>query len=220
MDSGFRRSNGVVISYAIALALSRQPGFSYAFTDYARYDKLSYELSNLVMLYKTGAITTLEGAERSQAQWSGELLHVSVYIESCEDIPGVVDFLHSRLGRNPWWYDRDAACYGSAFEEFGALDIGVLSSDWVQLSLRPGVTSIIPVTREPTGRAVPPFPFPPLSFSRGSNSVGQQTIGTAAAARGSDAWSQDGTGRNIGIIDSGFTGLSALMGNGLHNRHR
>ena len=164
-------------------ALSRQSGFAYAFTDYARYEKLDYELSSLAMLYETGAITAEEGAERSFARRgdSGELILVEVYIESCEDIPAIARFRQETFGHLPWWYDPNDDCYGSYVASVASepyVEISILFSSLVKLSQQPEVQRIELLPIQPSGTNLDTHQ-PGLAPAASSDSVRQQAGGTA-----------------------------------------
>ena len=203
-----------IVPVSLIPALSRQPGFGFAFTDYARYDKLEYELSNLVMQYESGAITAEKAAARTSARSgdSGELVHIDVFYESCASIPGIVSFIKAETGLTPWWYAADEKCYGAG--DYPFVDNVIPFSSLVRLSQQPGVQRIKLIIREPTGlnSDTPATGVPSLSSL---NSVGQQVAGDAAEAHGADHWHDaaspvTGSGIKIGIIDNGFTGFSAL----------
>ena len=138
-----------IVPVSLIPALSRQPGFGFAFTDYARYDKLEYELSNLVMQYESGAITAEKAAARTSARSgdSGELVHIDVFYESCASIPGIVSFIKAETGLTPWWYAADEKCYGAG--DYPFVDNVIPFSSLVRLSQQPGVQRIKPIVRDP-----------------------------------------------------------------------
>ena len=219
--SGTHYHSGIRAEVPVSLipALSRQPGFSYAITEYTRYEKLEGQLSNLVMLYETGAITAEEGARRSFARRgdSGELVALEVYIESCENIPAIARFREKVLGNLPWWYDPNDDCYGSYVASVARepyVEISVPFSSLVKLSQELGVRRIELLPIQPSGENLdaPQLGVTPLVSS---GSVGQQAGGTAVGVHGADRWYDatsplTGSGVKIGIIDSGFTGFSGL----------
>ena len=131
-------------------ALSNMQGFVYATTNYHHYGTLSYELSNLVMLYEAGYITALEAARNSGAQWAdGELITLLIDVESCENVLAVVEFHRKTFGLNPGWYDADETCYGSSFDFYWYVSINVEFTDLLGLSRVPGVLKIRPQIRDP-----------------------------------------------------------------------
>ena len=197
------------VPVAIIPALSNREGFRYAFTDYRHFSKLSFDLSNLVMLYEAGEMTPEDAANHSGAQWSGELLTLEVFVESCDTVPSLVAFRHRTFGHNPWWYDPDAPCQGSSLEDFGFVSLSVNSSDLRELSLLSGVTEV-------RGEIQPPTPQTSLTRPSGAATAGLvsgQRAANAPAAHKSDQWAQDGDGVKVGIIDGGYQGFAALMGN-------
>ena len=204
-----------IVPVSLIPALSRQPGFGFAFTDYARYDKLEYELSNLVMQYESGAITAEKAAARTSARSgdSGELVHIDVFYESCASIPGIVSFIKAETGLTPWWYAADEKCYGAG--DYPFVDNVIPFSSLVRLSQQPGVQRIKPIVRDPQSSKIS---RPALASD--DDSVAQQTGGTAISVHGADRWHGNpylytGNGVKIGIIDGGFEGFEDLMGTAL-----
>ena len=110
---------------------------------------------------------------------------------------------------NRWWYDPDAPCQGSSLEDFGFVSLSVNFSDLRELSLLSGVTEV-------RGEIQPPTPQTSLTRPSGAATAGLvsgQRAANAPAAHKSDQWAQDGDGVKVGIIDGGYQGFTALMGN-------
>ena len=206
---GLNYHSGIRAEVPVSLipALSNQTGFAYAFTDYARYEKLEGQLSNLMMLYETGKITAEEGAVRSSARSgdSGELVHINVYYDSCASIPGIVSFIEAETGPTPWWYAPDEDCYGAG--DYPFLDNVIPFSSLARLSQQAGVQRIKPIIIQPTGLNLDP-PESTVALPTTSDAVAPQVAANAAEAHGADYWhnaasSITGSGIKIGIIDNG-----------------
>ncbi len=184
--SGMTYGSYIAASAPLSLvpALSRQPGFSYAFAEYSRYEKISDEFSNLLMLHETGRITIEEAAQQTQAyRGFDDMVALDVYIDSCNIIPRLDGFIEQRTGITQRL--NIDTCIRAAKEPTGpVVYLSAPLSIIVELSLQPGVKYIGPENldqpmhpEQPSSRKGEPDPSKAVAQP-------QQTPRTAGAAGG------------------------------------